>query len=154
MEVTNELLEKWEPKVHSMLHTVQPQDYEDVAQEMRLAVLRAARGFREGAGASFHTYLHWAMVNARNTFFTKNYQKQPITTPLDPVEHEYLLADVEHPFLTDVPLTEEEQQVVFLLTQGFSFSDLRREGFEATKLQHIRRSLKEKFTPLLHDYQV
>lgn len=67
MQVTEELVKRWEPKIHSMIKSmpVYGLEREDLEQELRLTLLLAARRFdsNHSAGASFYTYLNAAMVN-------------------------------------------------------------------------------------------
>ena len=80
-----ELLEQWEPKVHSMLRSVSiiGLDPEDIAQELRIAILKSARGYNpENTVAKFHTYLHVSMLNVIRSLIAKA-QKQVSTVSLD-----------------------------------------------------------------------
>jgi RNA polymerase sigma factor (sigma-70 family) len=80
-----ELLEQWEPKVHSMLRSVSiiGLDPEDIAQELRIAILKSARGYNpENTVAKFHTYLHVSMLNVIRSLIAKA-QKQVSTISLD-----------------------------------------------------------------------
>jgi RNA polymerase sigma factor (sigma-70 family) len=77
MDITDELITQWEPKVQRFLSTsfVLGMDREDLGQELRIAILKAAEGFDEARGTSFHTYLHTTMVNTLRTLISKA-QKQ------------------------------------------------------------------------------
>ena len=77
MDITDELITQWEPKVQRFLNTsfVLGMDREDLGQELRIAILKAAEGFDEARGTSFHTYLHTTMVNTLRTLISKA-QKQ------------------------------------------------------------------------------
>ena len=80
-----ELLEQWEPKVHSMLRSVSivGLDPEDIAQELRIAILKSARGYNpENTVAKFHTYLHVSMLNVIRSLIAKA-QKRVSTISLD-----------------------------------------------------------------------
>ena len=44
---------------------------EDIAQELRIAILKAAKGFDPERKVSFHTYLHTTMVNTIRTLISK-----------------------------------------------------------------------------------
>ena len=80
-----ELLEQWEPKVHSMLRSVSivDLDREDIAQELRIAILKSARGYNpENTVAKFHTYLHVSMLNVIRSLIAKA-QKRVSTISLD-----------------------------------------------------------------------
>lgn len=73
LEINDELLEKWEPKVQKFLQTtfVNGMDREDIAQELRISILKAASHFDDTKGVIFHTYLHTAMVNTLRTLIAK-----------------------------------------------------------------------------------
>ena len=73
MEITDELMIKWEPKIQRFLNTsfVLGMDREDLGQELRIAIIKAAEGFDESRGTSFHTYLHTTMVNTLRTLISK-----------------------------------------------------------------------------------
>ena len=82
MQVTNELLRRWEPKIHKILQTtfILGMDRDDVAQELRIALLKAAQHFDETKGVSFHTYLHTVMMNTIRTFISKAQKTKNVST--------------------------------------------------------------------------
>ena len=65
MEINNELVAQWEPKIQKMSSNsyVVGLDKEDLAQELRIALIKAARAYDDSKGAIFHTYLHTSLVN-------------------------------------------------------------------------------------------
>ena len=69
MEINDELIKQWEPKINKMLQNtfVIGLDRDDIAQELRIAIVKAAQGYNEDKGVLFHTYLHTAMVNTIRT---------------------------------------------------------------------------------------
>ena len=73
MDISIDLLFQWDPKVQRFLQTsfVVGMDKEDLAQELRFAIMKAAEGFDESKGVSFHTYLHITMVNTLRTLISK-----------------------------------------------------------------------------------
>ena len=75
MEINDQLLEQWEAKVQRLLQNtyVLGMDREDIAQELRIAIIKAATNFDENnkKGAIFHTYLHTVMVNTLRTLISK-----------------------------------------------------------------------------------
>jgi RNA polymerase sigma factor (sigma-70 family) len=77
MDITDDLIIQWEPKIQRFLNTsfVLGMDREDLGQELRIAIIKAADGFDESRGTSFHTYLHTTMVNTLRTLISKA-QKQ------------------------------------------------------------------------------
>ena len=75
------LLEQWEPKVHKILQTtfVIGMDREDIAQELRSAILKAATYFNPSKGVIFHTYLHNVMLNTIRTLIAKAKKKKKLS---------------------------------------------------------------------------
>ena len=73
MNIDDDLIKQWEAKVQLMvLNTyVAGWDREDLAQELRIAIVKAAQGFQEDRGVLFHTYLHTAMINTIRTLINK-----------------------------------------------------------------------------------
>jgi len=73
LDINEELLEKWEPKVQKFLQTtfVNGMDRDDIAQELRIAIVKAASHFDDSKGVVFHTYLHTVMVNTLRTLIAK-----------------------------------------------------------------------------------
>ena len=84
MEINNDLILKWEPKIQKLLQGtfVVGMDRDDIAQELRIAIIKAAQGFDEDRGVIFHTYLHTAMVNTIRTLISRG-QRQPIDLSLE-----------------------------------------------------------------------
>ena len=92
-----QLLEQWEPKVNSMLRNVSiiGLSREDIAQELRVAILKSARGYNpENTVAKFHTYLHVSMLNVIRSLMAKA-QKRVRTISLD--QHINVPPYSEHP---------------------------------------------------------
>ena len=58
MDINDDLIHQWEPKVQKMVSNtfIVGMDREDLAQELRLAIVKAAQGFEEDRGVLFHTY--------------------------------------------------------------------------------------------------
>lgn len=80
-----QLLDQWEPKVNSMLRNVSiiGLSREDIAQELRIAILKSARGYNpENTVAKFHTYLHVSMLNVIRSLIAKAQKRVP-TVSLD-----------------------------------------------------------------------
>ena len=84
MEINNELVAQWEPKIQKMSSNsyVVGLDKEDLAQELRIALVKAARAYDDSKGAIFHTYLHTSLVNTIRTLITKA-QRKPIARSID-----------------------------------------------------------------------
>ena len=73
MEIDNTLVIKWEPKIQKLLSKtfIVGMDRDDIAQELRIAIIKAAQGFQEDKGVIFHTYLHTSMINTIRTLISK-----------------------------------------------------------------------------------
>jgi len=91
MEINDALIQQWEPKVQKMTANtyIAGLDREDLAQELRLAIVKAAQGFEEDRGVLFHTYLHTAMTNTIRTLLSKS-QKKTFLGDSQPVYEESL----------------------------------------------------------------
>ena len=77
IKIDNDLIKQWEPKVQKMSTAsfVLGMETEDIAQELRIAVIKAARGFDSDQGVAFHTYLHTIMVNTLRTLISRAKKK-------------------------------------------------------------------------------
>ena len=84
MLIDDNLIKQWEPKINRMLQTtsIRGMDREDIAQELRISILKAAKGFDPERKVSFHTYLHTTMINTIRTLITKA-QRRPALRSLD-----------------------------------------------------------------------
>ena len=84
MEINDKLVLQWEPKIQKMVSNtfIVGMDNEDLAQELRISLIKAARKFNEDRGVLFHTYLHTSLVNAVRTLISKA-QRRPISRSLD-----------------------------------------------------------------------
>ena len=58
MEINDDLIIQWEPKIQKMVSNsfVVGLDKDDLAQELRIALVKAARAFDSSKGTIFHTY--------------------------------------------------------------------------------------------------
>ena len=79
MDIDEELMTQWEPKVQKIASNtfVVGLDRDDIAQELRIALIKAAQGFEEDRGVLFHTYLHTAMINTVRTLIAKAQRRVP-----------------------------------------------------------------------------
>ena len=84
MQINNDLILQWEPKVQKLLSGVfiVGMERDDIAQELRIAIIRAAEGYDSSRGVLFHTYLHTTLVNMIRTLMSKA-QRQPVIRSLD-----------------------------------------------------------------------
>jgi len=84
MQINNDLILQWEPKIQKLLLGVfiLGMERDDIAQELRIAIMRAAEGYDSSRGVLFHTYLHTTLVNTIRTLMSKAH-RQPVTRSLD-----------------------------------------------------------------------
>ena len=136
MQISNELIYQWEPKIQKLLSGVfiVGMERDDIAQELRIAIVRAAEGYDDTRGVLFHTYLHTTLVNTIRTLISKA-QRQPETKSLDfvredsetiPLEIEKALTDpVDY---TDIIETENWIESQDLTNGERLFLQLKLEG--------------------------
>ena len=163
MEINNDLIKQWEPKINKMLQNtfVRGMDREDIAQELRIAIVKAAEGFKEDKGILFHTYLHTAMVNTIRTLIYKAERRLvPVSLDVAPTEEmaggyaEILedksstMNDMEFDVLLDsANLNQLEKDFLRLRVEGLTMEEITEDlGDSAYK---IRQNLQDKVTYIL-----
>ena len=94
MIINDELIKQWEPKIQRMLSNtyIIGMDREDLAQELRIAILKAAKSFDDSRGIIFHTYLHTTLLNTIRTLMSK-VGRQPEIESLDEVQEDTNMID-------------------------------------------------------------
>ena len=164
MEINDELIQQWEPKVQRMASNtyIVGLDREDLTQELRLAIVKAAKGFEEDRGVLFHTYLHTAMINTIRTLITKSQKLNPPTESLDDVESVFstmpmqsteilealtypidFTTDVEfNEFLQECALDELEKAFITLRLEGLTMEEITEDLGEPA--YRIRQTVREK----------
>jgi len=161
IEINDDLITQWEPKIQRLLANtfIYGWDKEDLEQELRIAILKAAKGFNADKGVIFHTYLHTAMVNTLRTLISKA-QKRIITESLDVVnvETEMLnqkmvqaiaIPDIAPDYiefnhlLTTIQVTPEEKQFIKLRLEGLTMEEISQELQESA--YKVRHSLQNKW---------
>ena len=83
MKIDNSLITQWEPKIQKMLidiYNSRPNgivgfDKEDIAQELRIKIIRAAESFDETKGIVFNTYLTTALENTKRTLMGLEFRR-------------------------------------------------------------------------------
>jgi len=139
IEINDELISQWEPKIQKLLENtfVLGLDKHDLEQELRIAIVKAAKGFNEDRGVIFHTYLHTAMINTIRTLISKA-QRSLQTLSLDEqLEHtestlpfrlnKALLGftkDDEYQNFNFDQLTVNEQKFLTLRLEGFTMGEI------------------------------
>ena len=143
MEINDDLIRQWEPKIVRMLSNtfVIGMDWDDLAQELRIAIMKAAHGFDEDKGVIFHTYLHTSMVNTLRTLISKAQRhQQPISLDAVYYDDEQPLLDqladslavgidVDNDLelrelLDSLDLTEEERKYILLRIEGLTMEEI------------------------------
>ena len=157
IEINDELILQWEPKIQRLLANtfVRGLDKEDLEQELRIAIVKAAKGFNSDKGVIFHTYLHTAMVNTLRTLISKA-QRTVVTFSLD----ESL--DNENNGIGELPLAMSKALQVFMEDEDYDldfnqftkdeqkFLELRLEGFT---MEEISQEVGESSYKLRHTIQ-
>ena len=164
MEINNELVAQWEPKIQKMSSNsyVVGLDKEDLAQELRIALVKAARAYDDSKGAIFHTYLHTSLVNTIRTLITKA-QRKPIARSIDVtfegsnilpkeiaaamVEPKNYTEEVEaNIWINAQRLTDKEKLFIELKLEGLTMEEITDDlGESAYK---VRQSLRHKLHEL------
>jgi RNA polymerase sigma factor (sigma-70 family) len=143
MEINDDLIKQWEPKIVRMLSNtfVIGMDWDDLAQELRIAIMKAAHGFDEDRGVIFHTYLHTSMVNTLRTLISKAQRhQQPMSLDAVYYDDEQPLLDQLADSLTvgidvdndlelrelldSLELTDEERQYILLRIEGLTMEEI------------------------------
>ena len=153
MELNDDLILQWEPKIQKMVSNtfIVGLDREDLAQELRIGLVKAAKAFDESRGISFHTYLHTSLVNATRTLITKA-QKQPQTRSIDfkfinseiiPTE----IANALNILIDTIALLEKEKYFIKLKLEGMTMEEITEDlGENAYKIRHsIRQKIEDIF---------
>ena len=127
MKIDNDLILQWEPKINKMLSNIYIQGYDrdDLAQELRLIVLKAAKLYKPNRNAIFHTYLHTAMVNRLKTLWmqaSKKLHGQSLdeTTSDSDGENSFKLSDFIKQLDDNLDEVEfVDQQELFMCEEGY-----------------------------------
>ena len=166
MEINDDLIRQWEPKIVRMLSNtfVIGMDWDDLAQELRIAIMKAAHGFDEDRGVIFHTYLHTSMVNTLRTLISKAQRhQQPISLDAVYYDDEQPLLDqladslavgidVDNDLelrelLDSLDLTEEERKYILLRIEGLTMEEITEDLMSSA--YKIKDSLKIRLEYLL-----
>lgn len=167
IEINDDLIKQWEPKIQKLLANtyVYGLDKEDLEQELRIAIVKAAKGFNADRGVIFHTYLHTAMVNILRTLISKA-QKRLITESLDTVDMETEMVPIKilnaledstnieeeieiQSILSDSNLTEKEKNFISLRLEGLTMEEISVETNDSA--YKIRQSLQNKLRNSLYE---
>ena len=164
MEINNELVAQWEPKIQKMSSNsyVVGLDKEDLAQELRIALVKAARAYDDSKGAIFHTYLHTSLVNTIRTLITKA-QRKPIARSIDVTfdGNNTIPKEIAAAMVEPKNYTEEVEANIWINAQGLLdkeklFLELKLEGLTMEEITEdlgesaykVRQSLRDKLHEL------
>ena len=173
MNINNDLILKWEPKIQKLLQGtfVVGMDKDDIAQELRISIIKAAQGFDEDRGVIFHTYLHTAMVNTIRTLISRG-QRQPIDLSLESTKVGFTdfkeldtslidtledLNDTTSDFefrelLKSSSLRSVERDFIILRLEGMNMDEISKDL--QTSAYKIRDSLREKIGDILVEMEI
>ena len=139
MEINDNIIEQWEPKIQKFLNTsyVKGMEREDLAQELRIAIVKAARGFDETRNVSFHTYLHTTLVNTLRTLIAKSQKNSLEVISLDSQLEKEVVPTYISSALEDTPAEEIQASLELtdlleswgLTPEELKFIELRTEGW-------------------------
>ena len=117
MKINDELILKWEPKIQKLATStfIIGMDKDDIAQELRIAILKAAKAYDSTRGIIFHTYLHTTMINTIRTLMTKA-QEEYTTVFLVKQANEKLEEELkkrrDKVFLESIDMTFDEEDFI------------------------------------------
>ena len=173
MNIDDDLIKQWEPKVQRMvLNTyVAGWEREDLAQELLIAIVKAAQGFQEDRGVLFHTYLHTAMINTIRTLINKA-QRTIQPDSLDIVyegaedenqiptkilqallQEEEGITDIETTeILNQYELTAKERTFIILRLEGLTMEEISEDVNESS--YKIRTSVRNKLRGLFDEEEI
>lgn len=168
MIIDDDLVTQWEPKIQKMLSNVFVigMDRDDIAQELRIALIKAARGFDENRGVIFHTYLHTSLVNTIRSLITRVSKhsgvrsldatyKDTNLTALDILEAlkdpSNDIEDVDlQEYIYSANLTDAEQVFLKLRSDGLTMEEITEDLGESS--YKVRQTLREKISLLEMEY--
>lgn len=144
----DELLEQWEPKVHSMLRNISiaGMEREDLEQEMRICILKAHKGWDSTRGASFHTYLHQVM---QNSIYTLMHRSRVVSKsePLENLTIRYVsIVQHEPTVFYKMHISGGELLLLDMLLCGYKFSEVSKMVEHPKELVKVRSLLKKRFS--------
>ena len=166
MDINDELVLQWEPKIQKMVSNVfiVGMDRDDIAQELRIVLLRTATAFDPDRGVLFHTYLHTALVNTIRTLISRA-QKQLKLVPqsldityedsglqstelmealIDPTDTEGEIEFLD--WLHSQELGCNEQLFIELRLEGLTMEEITEDLGESS--YKVRQTLRDRFTAL------
>lgn len=182
MEINNALITQWEPKIQRKVANtvIWGMDRDDIAQELRIAIIKAATSFNKTHGTIFHTYLHTTMENTVRTLISKakkrkdemyampleinNQDNSTVREVIDMLstsdwtfseKHSqiYGYTDIEvEDFIARKNLTKKEHKFIELRQEGMTMEEITKDlGESAYK---VRQTLRGKFLDLAQEHNL
>ena len=182
MNINNDLIAQWEPKIQKMVSNtfIIGMDRDDLAQELRIALVKAAKAFSQKKDTIFHTYLHTAMINTIRTLISKAQKRIEISSPSEealmnrdgtPIplsdrikskENEYEKIELQMwldskdiftkgKLLKGMNLTPKESLFIKLRLEGLTMEEISEDLEESA--YKIRQVLQDKFLYINHGHQ-
>ena len=174
MEIDDDLIRQWEPKITRMTSTynIRGLHKDDLAQELRICILKAAKRFDPERKVTFHTYLHTTMVNTIRTLATKSQRnlnneasylgeifannESSDDSPSVNLSKEAFLEDKKdclnlvevQDLLTSLKLTKPELAFLALRQAGHSIKEIHlrfEKAYPENSLASVREHVKQKF---------
>ncbi len=152
MIINDELIEQWEPQVHKIARTMSiiGMEYDDIVQELRMGVMKAAKGYKEESGVIFHTYLYKTLMNTASTLITRASKKHkamptvPMPDGFDQKDGEGEAKDLEIlDTLDNLDLSCMEREFIQLRMEGFSMKELG-EKLGVKGVYRLNKQIKQK----------
>lgn len=154
MKIDDDLIKQWEPQVHKVARNVSVvgMDYEDILQELRIGVMKAAKGYKEDSGVLFHTYLYKTLMNTASTLITKaakQYRAMPTVSMSDDIDSLFRdnsdhTLDIETvDMLKNLKLSFIEKEFIQLRLQGYSMKELG-EYLNIKGVYRLNKQIKQK----------
>ena len=175
MNINNDLVAQWEPKIQRMLSNtfIIGMDRDDIAQELRIALVKAAKAYNKRKDTIFHTYLHTAMINTIRTLISKAQKRVETSSPseeammnrdgtpiplsdrIESKENEYEKIELQMwltsrdvitqkgKFIKGMNMTSKETLFIQLRLEGLTMEEISEDLGESA--YKIRQILKDKF---------
>lgn len=161
LEINDKLILQWEPKIQKMVSNsfIIGLDNEDLAQELRIALVKAAKAYDDSRGVVFHTYLHTSLVNTIRTLISKA-QRQPLQRSMDLTysDSNIMPFEISKALIDPGTYSDEIEANLWVEAQGLEnkeklFLQLKLEGLTMEEITEdlgesaykVRQSLRDKF---------
>jgi len=128
-------------------------DYEDLCQELRIVLIKAAKHYDPTKTASFHTYFHRSIIMCIGGLLHREIKRNFNFIDIDliysiPGQHDTEL-DIDY-YIENFGLSFNSKRVLRLLLYGYSKSEVKKEIGNFEMINSLNE-IKERFEFLLHD---